>query len=105
MRQARHGFVSFVQGLSRRLGKALSWVLIGPILVYRYCLSPFLPSTCRFQPTCSAYAVEALKVHGPLRGSWLAARRILKCHPVKKLGGSSGYDPVPPKEGSKDKND
>jgi putative membrane protein insertion efficiency factor len=51
---------------------------------------------CRFQPTCSAYALEALEKHGAIRGSWLALRRILRCHP----GGGSGYDPVPPGRGA-----
>ncbi len=64
-----------------------------PLLVqcYRHCISPFTPPSCRFTPTCSQYAVEALRRHGPLRGSWLTLRRLSRCHPW----GGSGYDPVP----------
>lgn len=74
------------------LSRALVWLLSLPVHVYRCCISPFTPPSCRFTPTCSQYALEALRVHGPLRGSWLALRRILRCHPW----GGSGYDPVPP---------
>ncbi len=69
----------------------VSRLLIVPIRVYRASLSRILPSTCRFAPSCSAYAIEALERHGPVRGLWLAARRIGRCHPW----GPSGYDPVP----------
>lgn len=71
-------------------------LLSGPIHAYRLVLSPLLPPSCRFHPTCSAYALEALDRHGPFKGSVLAARRILRCHPITWLGGSSGIDPVPP---------
>ena len=64
-----------------------------PVHFYRYAISPLLPPSCRYTPTCSQYAIEALRLHGPLRGSWLAIRRILSCHPW----GGSGYDPVPPR--------
>ena len=67
-----------------------------PIRLYRVLISPLLPASCRFQPTCSAYALEALHEHGPLKGLYLATRRILRCHPITWLGGSSGFDPVPP---------
>ena len=67
-----------------------------PIHLYRYCLSPLLPSSCRFAPSCSAYALEALSLHGPGKGSWLAIRRLSRCHPIEWLGGSTGFDPVPP---------
>ncbi|HUO92509.1 MAG TPA: membrane protein insertion efficiency factor YidD [Rhizomicrobium sp.] len=67
-----------------------------PIRLYKVVLSPVLPPSCRFQPTCSAYALEALRVHGPIKGVYLAVRRILRCHPITWLGGSSGFDPVPP---------
>jgi putative membrane protein insertion efficiency factor len=70
-------------------------VLSLPIHLYRTCLSPFFPPSCRFVPSCSAYALEALSRHGPVKGSWLAARRITRCHPVTWLGGGSGVDPVP----------
>ena len=65
--------------------------LIGIVRLYRYAISPFLGANCRYLPTCSEYAIEALEVHGALKGSLLAARRISRCHPW----GGSGYDPVP----------
>lgn len=65
-----------------------------PIRFYQLCISPMFPAACRYTPTCSQYAVEAIQVHGPLKGSWLAIRRILRCHPW----GGSGYDPVPEKK-------
>lgn len=61
------------------------------VKVYRYTLSPVLPPTCRYAPSCSEYAVEALERHGALRGTWLAAKRVARCHPW----GAWGYDPVP----------
>ncbi len=73
------------------LGGAVAAVLILPIRFYQLCISPMLGPSCRFTPTCSQYAVEALRKHGPLKGSWLAVRRICRCHPW----GGSGYDPVP----------
>ena len=73
------------------VGKALGWILILPIKFYQKCISPFTPPMCRFQPTCSHYAVEAIRKHGPFKGFWLAVKRILRCHPW----GGSGYDPVP----------
>ena len=79
--------------LLSRLGIAL---LVAPIRLYQLLVSPLLPPGCRFEPSCSRYAVEALQIHGPIKGLGLAIRRILRCHPVTLLGGSSGYDPVPP---------
>ncbi|MBN9554252.1 MAG: membrane protein insertion efficiency factor YidD [Alphaproteobacteria bacterium] len=73
----------------------LTFALCAPIHFYRYILSPLSPPACRFQPTCSAYALEAIKTHGPVRGLMLALRRIGRCHPISWLGGSSGFDPVP----------
>jgi uncharacterized protein len=67
-------------------------LLMLPIKAYRIVLSPLLGPTCRFVPSCSEYALEALRVHGALRGSWLAVRRIGRCHPFHP----GGYDPVPP---------
>ena len=77
----------------RRLGIA---ALSAPIRFYRRFLSALLPPACRFQPSCSAYALEAIHSHGPLRGLWLAIKRLARCHPITWLGGSSGFDPVPP---------
>lgn len=74
----------------------LKKVLIAPFVllvrIYQWVISPLLPKSCRFQPTCSHYTIEALKVHGLWSGMGLAIRRISRCHPW----GSSGYDPVPP---------
>ncbi|HUI32426.1 MAG TPA: membrane protein insertion efficiency factor YidD [Dysgonamonadaceae bacterium] len=65
--------------------------MIAPIVFYRYAISPLKPQTCRYTPTCSQYAIEAIKKHGPFKGSFLAAKRIGRCHPW----GGHGYDPVP----------
>ena len=75
--------------------KLLLGLAKGLVRFYRLCLSPLVPPSCRYQPTCSAYALEALERHGPFRGTWLALKRIGRCHPVEWLGGSSGFDPVP----------
>jgi uncharacterized protein len=69
----------------------LARLLLLIIRGYQVGISPFLPPACRYTPTCSAYAAEAVRLHGAGRGSWLALRRILRCHPW----GGSGYDPVP----------
>lgn len=61
------------------------------VLFYRGAISPLFPPSCRFTPTCSRYALEALRRHGALKGSWLTLKRLLRCHPW----GGSGYDPVP----------
>ena len=76
--------------------RAATAALSAPIYLYKWLLSPLLPAACRFQPTCSTYALEALHAHGPVKGLYLAARRLLRCHPITWLGGSSGFDPVPP---------
>ncbi|MBP5527052.1 MAG: membrane protein insertion efficiency factor YidD [Bacteroidales bacterium] len=69
----------------------LSKLMLALIAFYRTCISPLLPPTCRYTPTCSQYAQEAIRKYGPFKGGWLALRRILRCHPF----GGSGYDPVP----------
>ncbi|MGH7647286.1 MAG: membrane protein insertion efficiency factor YidD [Gemmatimonadaceae bacterium] len=69
----------------------MRWVLIFLVRGYQVALSPLLPSSCRFMPSCSAYAVEALERHGALHGSWLTIRRLARCHPFCV----GGYDPVP----------
>ena len=71
--------------------------LIAPIRFYRAFISPLFPPACRFQPSCSQYAIEAIATHGALKGLALAARRLSRCHPITWLGGSSGFDPVPPR--------
>lgn len=71
-------------------------VLIGLIRFYQVAISPWTPPSCRFTPTCSSYALEAVSKHGAARGGWLALKRILRCHPW----GGSGYDPVPLAEGT-----
>ena len=71
--------------------KAFSDLLVAPIRFYRAFISPLTPPSCRFTPTCSQYAIEALRKHGPFRGLALAVWRILRCNPW----GGSGYDPVP----------
>jgi len=73
------------------LRRALIWAFKLPIYAYRYLISPLLGPKCRFVPSCSSYALEALELHGPLRGTWLTLRRIARCHPF----GGCGYDPVP----------
>ncbi len=69
----------------------MSWLLRAPIRFYQWFVSPLLPPRCRFYPTCSDYALQALERRGALAGSWLALRRVARCHPW----GGSGYDPVP----------
>ncbi|MBK8977576.1 MAG: membrane protein insertion efficiency factor YidD [Planctomycetes bacterium] len=78
------------------LRRLLVLALSVPIVLYRRLLSPLKPPTCRFRPTCSAYALQALRVHGPVRGLWLALRRVARCHPFTE----PGEDPVPPKRGA-----
>ena len=75
----------------------LNKIVIAPFLflikINQFLISPFFPSTCRYQPTCSYYTIEALKTHGLIYGGWLGVKRIFSCHPF----GGSGYDPVPKK--------
>jgi len=70
-----------------------SYILIIPIKFYQWVISPYLPKSCRHIPSCSNYAIEALKVHGLFRGFWLGFIRVLRCNPW----GTEGFDPVPPK--------
>ena len=73
------------------VAKGLTWLLLLPILFYQKFITPYTPASCRFTPTCSEYAKQALQKHGPVKGLWLAIWRILRCNPW----GGSGYDPVP----------
>ncbi len=75
------------------LSKLLAAILSLPIRLYRLTLSPLMPPVCRFHPSCSAYALRALQVHGPFRGSYLTARRLIRCSPLT----AGGLDEVPPK--------
>ncbi len=72
----------------------LKTILMGIIKFYQKAISPLTPPSCRFYPTCSHYGIEAIDKHGALKGSWLAVRRISKCHPFH----AGGFDPVPEKE-------
>ena len=92
--RAWHTFSRLLNPFSRLLNpfsRLLVATLVAPIRFYQRFISPLTPPSCRFTPTCSQYALEALRKHGPLRGLYLAVRRILRCHPW----GGSGYDPVP----------
>ena len=71
--------------------KVIEFIFLLPVYFYRIFISPMTPPSCRYTPTCSAYAIEAVKKHGAFKGGWLALKRILSCHPW----GGSGYDPVP----------
>lgn len=71
--------------------RVITWLLLQPIYIYKRVISPVLPPSCRYTPSCSTYMIEALKKHGPVKGLYLGIRRILRCHPW----GGQGYDPVP----------
>jgi putative membrane protein insertion efficiency factor len=72
----------------------MKWILIGLLKAYRFAISPLYGQVCRYHPTCSAYALQAVTEHGAVKGSWLAVRRIGRCHPWA----AGGYDPVPAKK-------
>ena len=73
------------------VSRCAKWCLLALIKFYQTCISPHTPPACRYTPTCSHYAAEAISKYGPLRGGWMGVRRICRCHPW----GGSGYDPVP----------
>jgi putative membrane protein insertion efficiency factor len=75
----------------KKINFIFTQIFIGIIRIYQRIISPFLPSSCRFIPTCSAYGSDALRKYGAIKGGWLTLKRILSCHPF----GRSGYDPVP----------
>jgi putative membrane protein insertion efficiency factor len=77
--------------VTARLAHATEWAMLGLIRTYQLTLSPWLGRQCRYVPTCSVYAAEAIRRFGPRRGAWLALRRLGRCHPW----GAAGYDPVP----------
>ncbi|GLE98210.1 putative membrane protein insertion efficiency factor [Pseudomonas aeruginosa] len=77
-----------------RRGLAMKFLLIGLIRFYQYAISPLIGPRCRFHPSCSHYTLEAIRVHGALRGGYLGARRLLRCHPWHP----GGYDPVPERQ-------
>ncbi len=70
----------------------LTRLILGAIWLYKKAISPLIPMTCRYMPTCADYTAEAVRRHGPLRGAWMGVKRIGRCHPL----GGRGYDPVPP---------
>ena len=80
-----------IKGAFQAVLRFLGWLLILPIRFYQKYISPLTPATCRFTPSCSHYAIEAIRKHGPIKGLALAVWRILRCNPW----GGSGYDPVP----------
>ena len=80
-----------IRKMTNALGHIIAQCLLAMIWVYQKCISPWLGANCRYRPTCSAYACEAIRKYGPLRGTWLAVKRIARCHP----GHPGGYDPVP----------
>ena len=71
--------------------RGLSWLMIAFIKAYQFTLSPLIGRSCRYQPTCSNYGIEAIRKYGPYKGFWLTLKRVLSCNPW----GGSGYDPVP----------
>ena len=75
-------------------------LLLLPLRFYKWAISPLLPPMCRFHPSCSVYAMGAIAVHGPFKGTWLAARRLTRCHPFNP----GGFDPVPPRNGQSAEN-
>lgn len=81
-------FWSRLQSACKRVA---TWPLIALVRFYQYCISPLTPPSCRYTPTCSQYALEALRKYGLLKGLWLTLKRLARCHPW----GGSGYDPVP----------
>jgi len=83
--------MNIIRQIGHRISEAVTFILCLPITFYQTCISPFTPPSCRFTPTCSEYAKQALRKHGPIKGLYLAIWRILRCNPW----GGSGYDPVP----------
>jgi len=94
---ARHAQAEdVVRRATRRAAALASWPLLALLWIYRSFVSPALPPACRYHPSCSRYAAEAIRLHGPVRGAWLGTRRLLRCHPWA----AGGPDPVPPRAGT-----
>ena len=74
--------------------KILTKIIIKIVKFYQYLISPLLGNNCRYLPTCSEYFIDSIKLNGALKGSLLGVKRILRCHPIKILGGGDGFDPV-----------
>ena len=89
--EGHHTVRRAVLSSGRGVGTMIRWLLVMLVRFYQFAISPMLPPACRYYPSCSNYAIEALERHGALKGSWLAARRILRCHPFRP----GGFDPVP----------
>ena len=75
--------------------KFINNIIIIPIKIYKYLISPFIGTNCRYLPTCSEYFIDCVKLNGPFKGCFLGIKRILSCHPIKFLGGGSGLNPAP----------
>jgi putative membrane protein insertion efficiency factor len=80
--------------------KVLGWILLIPVYIYKFAISPYTSASCRHVPSCSEFAVQAIKIHGPFKGFWMATKRISRCHPW----GTHGYDPVPPAKAKPEQN-
>ena len=96
---AARAMIGMLATVSAFVSRIVALLMRGLILAYRYGISPVLGPSCRYAPSCSAYAEQAIRRHGPLRGGWLALCRIGRCHPW----GASGYDPVPAATAPEDK--
>ncbi|WP_282037555.1 membrane protein insertion efficiency factor YidD [Saccharicrinis aurantiacus] len=83
--------ISFFQHIGFWIKRFFTFILIIPIKIYQYTISPMLGASCRYTPSCSAYSIQALKKHGPIKGFYLVIKRILSCNPW----GGHGHDPVP----------
>jgi conserved hypothetical protein YidD len=77
--------------MKEKIRKIVIFIALLPVYFYKYCISPLTPASCRYTPTCSQYAIDAVKKYGPFKGGWLAVKRIFRCHPW----GGSGFDPIP----------
>jgi putative membrane protein insertion efficiency factor len=77
--------------MRKKIRQVVIFITLIPVYFYRYCISPFTSASCRYTPTCSEYALQAIKKYGPFKGGWLTVKRIGRCHPW----GGHGYDPLP----------